>query len=149
MADTTMKQLGAFIGGQIAQLKGNVTVDYNSLGKLETFIRELENLIKGTEAGGELDSLVKVKNFLNDYKAGIKSIPDKLDKTAIVNNLTVTNEAVNQEKVLAAPQGKVIKDLIDNLTKAVNEKASKTDIIMKNDLGTLADFTEAFNTAST
>lgn len=146
---TLMKELGAFVGEQYAAILGNVTPDYNSLGKLETFVKQLDALVRGEDAGGDLDTLAEIKTFLTAHRDEILTIADKISKTDIINNLAAPDDAASQGKPLAAPQGTKLKKMIDDLTATVNEKANKADTVTKAELGTVAEFTAAFNAAIT
>lgn len=150
MADsnTLMKELGAFVGQQFASVIGGATGNYNSLGKLEVLIKGLDTLVRGSDEGGDFDTLTQIKAFLTMHKNDILAIVNKLDKMSVVNVLTVTNDAANQGKALAAPQGKVLKDLIDGVTASVGVKADRAEIVSKAEFGTVAEFTSAFNTAT-
>lgn len=150
MADsnTLMKELGAFVGQQFASVIGGATGNYNSLGKLEILIKRLDVLVKGSDEGGDFDTLTQIKTFLMEHKSDILAVVNKLDKTSLVNALTAANDAANQVKALAAPQGKVLKDLIDGLTASVGVKADRSEIVSKTEFGTVAEFTSAFNMAT-
>lgn len=72
-----------------------------------------------------LDQLSEIVAYIKNNKDLIDSITtDKVNVSDIINNLTstVTN------KPLAANQGKVLKDLIDALTKVVDSKANGTSL---------------------
>jgi len=101
------------IGTAIENLEGGVSSEYDTLGKIETAIGAINDILAVVDHD-DLDTLEEIVTFILDNKDVIDSlVTDKVNYTDIVNNLTTV--ATQTNKTLDARQGKVLKDYIDGI----------------------------------
>lgn len=121
------------VSNAVAALKGGVGVDYDNLKKISDVLDTTKTAVDvflsdGTDATPEtVDTLKELLASITTNKTTIDALlGDKLNKTSIVNDLTIGGA----DKVLSAEQGKALKALIDALHTFAN--ASTLDGISKN-----------------
>lgn len=121
MDQNLMQTLGAFLGEKFAK----ITLLFAQKG----------------EVSAEYDTLKKVEDKIKNVSS---SVINAILKTDIISNLT----SADNTKVLAASQGKALKDSITDLSTTLAGKADSTTVLTKAEIGATADFTTAFNTAA-
>lgn len=176
MGTTMMSVLGQTVGAMFAKAatifarKGNVSGDYDTLEKLEAFVKRLNQAVFDGTTENDLDTLAEISAFLTANKVKILAAGSGLAVGDVVDGLTSDDGG----KVLSAKQGKVLKGLIDdvvksvadclksangytdgkigvvnealsNLTAALSGKVNQADVYLKTEVGTTAEFTTAFN----
>ena len=74
-----MQTLGEIVGAKFAKItelfaqKGQVSAEYDNLGKIERIVKDLNDTVFIGEADQALDSLPKITAFLNENKDHIET----------------------------------------------------------------------------
>lgn len=176
MSKTLMQVLGETLGTKFAKItevfarKGNVSVEFDTLEKLEGLIKRLNSAVFEGSAENELDTLAEVSAFLNENRDKILAASEHIE---VVNDLVTADTG----KALSAAQGMVLKDAVDGVSAAVSGclqsakgytdeqirgvtnslaalstalsgKADVVAVYTKTEMGTVEEFTASFSGAA-
>lgn len=116
----------AYTDSKITQLVDGATVGANTLKKLEDKILAINAIIGGTAPDGDsiVNTVSELLQVFETYPEGTdiaSLLAAKINASDIINNL----DQLVVGKVLDATQGKVLKELIDDLTLVVDNKIDK------------------------
>lgn len=115
------------LNNALSSLKGNVSTDYDTLYKIQSKIENILTLLNGDNKDDIIETLEEALGFINEHKEEIDSLVNTyIKKASIVDNLTTDDNT----KVLAASQGIAITQIINQITKNINESlGNKVDKI--------------------
>lgn len=124
------------IDGAIAEVRGGVPEEGDTLGKLHGTIAALQELLQSDDE--TLDTLQEVVDFIKEHKDELDKIgTDKVGYEDIVNSLETVSTV--EGKALDARQGKILKDALDALGDVVDELKEQTgDYVTQDELSAVA-----------
>lgn len=107
--EQNLQDLTNSVNQAFTNIQGDVSVEYNSLKKLEDKIRAVNLLLSSNDLNP--DTIQEVVAFIKDNKTFIDNLSlNKVSKSDVIDDLTHSDT----DKPLSANQGKVVKAELDN-----------------------------------
>ena len=144
--EETTQEISNTINTEIGKLKGSVSEDYDTLEKLETFIKEnaaaIEALVGGVGGGGTIQQLIdksisELKNGASEGYDTLKELEDKI-KAEVTRATQAEGTKAGENSTVATNLWAAIEEVLAGY-KAADSKINEEVTKIKENLGTKSD----------